>query len=120
MPPGEDGIDTIERIWKIDTQIQVVICTAYAKYSWENLKERFGDTDRLFILKKPFDSIEVIQLACSLTKKWNLSNYMHEQLVGIKQAPTPKLNEMESTINRLKDTVEALSAINKEFENKKR
>jgi len=30
MPPGWDGLKTIERIWKIDPKVQVVICTAYS------------------------------------------------------------------------------------------
>jgi CheY-like chemotaxis protein len=116
MPPGEDGIETIARIWKMDGDIQTVICTAYAKYSWEDLKKRFGDTDRLFILKKPFDNLEIIQLASALTKKWNLNQYIHEQLLNIRKLPTTKTADMEETINRLKDTVEALSAINKKFD----
>ena len=28
MPPGWDGVETIERLWRIDPQVQVVICTA--------------------------------------------------------------------------------------------
>jgi signal transduction histidine kinase/ActR/RegA family two-component response regulator len=34
--------------------------------------EAFGQTDRVLILKKPFETIEVLQLACSLTEKWRL------------------------------------------------
>ena len=37
MPPGWDGLETIERIWQIDPQIQMVICTAYSDYSWEEI-----------------------------------------------------------------------------------
>ncbi|AWN72683.1 EAL domain-containing protein [Legionella anisa] len=72
MPPGLDGIETIKRIWAIDQEIQVVICTAYSDYTWEETVEELGLSDNLLILKKPFDSISVRQLACSLTKKWRL------------------------------------------------
>ena len=34
MPPGWDGVETIERIWKEDPDIQIVICTAYSDLSW--------------------------------------------------------------------------------------
>ncbi|GAH72736.1 unnamed protein product, partial [marine sediment metagenome] len=70
MPPGWDGLKTIEHIWKSDPSIQIVICTAYSDYSWEQISERLGKSEKLLILKKPFDSAEVAQLASSLTEKW--------------------------------------------------
>lgn len=73
MPPGIDGIETIKKIWELDKAIQVVICTAYSDYSWEETIESLGVRDNLLILKKPFDSIAVRQLACALTKKWELA-----------------------------------------------
>src|SRR5579864_6044882 len=33
MPPGWDGVQTIERLWQADPNVQVVICTAYSDYS---------------------------------------------------------------------------------------
>lgn len=71
MPPGWDGLETLERIWAVDPSIQAVICTAYSDYSWEEIHDRLGSTDRLLVLKKPFDSLEVRQLALALTEKWN-------------------------------------------------
>ena len=69
MPPGWDGIETIEHLWHADPALQVVICTAYSDHSWRETIERLGQTDRLLILKKPFDVAEVAQLAASLTRK---------------------------------------------------
>src|SRR6266446_5463340 len=71
--PGIDGVETIERLWRLDARIQMVICTAYADYSQEDLERRLGFTDRLLVLKKPFDSLEVTQLAITLTEKWYLA-----------------------------------------------
>src|SRR4051812_8704868 len=34
MPPGWDGVETIEKIWAVDPDVQIVICTAYSDYSW--------------------------------------------------------------------------------------
>ena len=67
MPPGWDGIDTIERLWKVDPQLEVVICSAYSDYSWRQIVSRLGRTDQFLVLRKPFDAIEVRQLALSLT-----------------------------------------------------
>jgi two-component system sensor histidine kinase/response regulator len=72
MPPGWDGIETIERLWQVDADLQAVVCTAFSDYSWSETIERLGSTDRLLILKKPFDSIEVCQMASALVEKWNL------------------------------------------------
>jgi YesN/AraC family two-component response regulator len=71
--PGIDGVETIDRIWQIDQRIQVVICTAYADYSWADLANRLGTTDKLLVLKKPFDHIELTQLAGTLGEKWFLA-----------------------------------------------
>ncbi len=72
MPPGWDGIETIARIWEKYPELQVVVCTAYSDYSWEEMVKKLGHSDRLVILKKPFDNIEVLQLATALTEKWCL------------------------------------------------
>lgn len=73
MPPGWDGLETIKKIWEIDSQIQLVICTAYSDYSWNEVLYHLGASDRLIILKKPFDMVEVQQLSTALTTKWSLS-----------------------------------------------
>ena len=76
MPPGWDGIETISKIWKQYPDLQVVICTAYSDYSWEEMIRQVGKTDSLVILKKPFDNVEVLQLAHTLTQKWTLSHQL--------------------------------------------
>ncbi len=71
MPPGWDGIETIAHLWKADPDLQAVVCTAFADYSWDQMIAKLGRSDRLLILKKPFDPVEVQQMASSLTEKWN-------------------------------------------------
>src|SRR5687767_2286007 len=34
MPPGWDGLETVERLWQEDPELQIVLCTAYADSSW--------------------------------------------------------------------------------------
>jgi len=69
MPPGLDGIETIPRLWIADPKLQIVICTAYADYTWEEIFAKLGHSDQLYILKKPFDRAEVLQLAHSLAER---------------------------------------------------
>jgi len=73
MPPGWDGLETLDRLWRVDPRLQAVLCSAYSDYSWETLHARFGKTDRLLILKKPFDAVEVRQMTWALVEKWNHS-----------------------------------------------
>jgi diguanylate cyclase (GGDEF)-like protein len=82
MPPGWDGLETVERLWEVDPQLHVVICTAFADYSWEEVVERLGRSDKLLLLKKPFDNAEVWQLACALTEKWNLTRELRRELTA--------------------------------------
>lgn len=89
MPPGWDGIETIARLWEVDPNLQIVVCTAYSDYSWEDLRARVGQHDGLVVLKKPFDNVEVQQLAHALTRKWLL----HRQ-AGL------KLGELEAMVRK--------------------
>ena len=73
MPPGIDGVDTIELLWKEDPDLQIVVCTAFSDYSWEETVERVGLTDQLLIIKKPFDQSEVCQAAAAMCEKWQLT-----------------------------------------------
>ena len=97
MPPGMDGVETTKKIWEIDPDIQIVICTAYSDYSWNEMFEKIGDCDGLVILKKPFDTVEVLQLAHALTEKWLL----HRQAMR-------KVEELENMVK--KRTVEVQNA----------
>ena len=85
MPPGWDGVETIEHLWQVDPRLQVVICTAYSDYSWEEVLERLEVGDRLLVLKKPFDAVEVGQLAKSLTAKWQLARQAELKLAALEE-----------------------------------
>ncbi|WP_095079085.1 EAL domain-containing protein [Pseudomonas sp. Irchel s3h17] len=73
MPPGWDGLETIERLWQVDPKLQIALCTAHSDYSWEDIAERLELSDSLLILKKPFDAIEIRQMASALTVKWQMT-----------------------------------------------
>ncbi|NJL15984.1 MAG: hypothetical protein HC938_01090 [Nitrospira sp.] len=90
MPPGWDGLETIEHLWAADPEIQTVICTAYTDHSWDDIIRRLGHDDRLLILQKPFSSVEVSQLATSLTRKWDLARQARERLEAAEAANVAK------------------------------
>src|SRR5258708_4227249 len=80
MPPGIDGIQTIKRLWQEFPELPCVICTAFSDYDWEDIARELGRSGNLLILKKPFDAIEVLQLAQSLADKVGLAKSVRNYL----------------------------------------
>jgi signal transduction histidine kinase len=87
MPPGWDGVKTTAELLRTDPDLSIVICSAFSDHSFEDMSKAFGETDRVLILKKPFDTIEVRQLAHALQRRWQLA----------RQAAL-KLDELESLV----------------------
>ncbi len=96
MPPGWDGVETTAKIWQKYPDLQVVICTAYSDYSWEEMLKRLGYSDRLVILKKPFDTIEALQLAISLTEKWRLFQQAKLRLDDLEKMVSERTQALEN------------------------
>jgi len=94
MPPGWDGLETIERLWQVDPKLQVALCTAYSDYSWEDIDQRLALTDRLLILKKPFDAIEIRQMASALTVKWQMTEDAAMKMNLLEQAVQERTREL--------------------------
>ncbi len=120
MPPGMDGIQAITEIWKDHSQIEIVICTAYSDYSWDQIVKQFGSTEHLFFMKKPFDSIALKQTAHSLTKKWDAANknakYV-EKLEDEIQQRTLQLSEMSDHLKKIKKDSEKITLAKNKFFN---
>ena len=71
------------RIWKEFPDLQIVICTAYSDYSWDEISKAVGNTDHVLVLKKPFDNVEVLQMAHALSKKWQLTQIANRQMAEL-------------------------------------
>ena len=105
MPPGWDGIETITRLWQVCPDIQVVLCTAYSDYSWQEMRKVWEDTSNLLILKKPFDNVEVLQMAHTLTRKWELNRQVQIQVETLDGQIRESENKYRSMMEALKDSV---------------
>jgi len=107
MPPGWDGIVTIKKLWEVDPNIQMVICTAYADYSWKQIVQELENSNNFLILKKPFDVIEIRQLAASLTLKWTLQQEVEHQIDSLESAVAERTRDLDKTLSLTKATLEA-------------
>ena len=101
MPPGWDGIETITHIWKEFPDLQIVICTAYSDYSWDEIAKAVGNTDQVLVLKKPFDNIEVMQMAHALSKKWQLTQIANRQMADLDALVNRRTSELRAANARL-------------------
>jgi len=94
MPPGWDGLETIEKLWAVDPNLQIALCTAYSDYSWEAMAERLEFGDQLLILKKPFDTLEIRQMANALTWKWQLAQDAALKMLNLEQTIEARVHEL--------------------------
>ena len=103
MPPGWNGIETVEKIWGIEREIEIVLCTAYSDFSWEEISRRLTHPERLLILRKPFDPLEVRQLAYGLTSKWFLRRQAACRMQDLEIMVEERVRELEIMKRRLEE-----------------
>jgi diguanylate cyclase (GGDEF)-like protein/PAS domain S-box-containing protein len=110
MPPGWDGIETIGHLWEADPDLQIVICTAHSDYNWNDISHLLGVSQNLVVLKKPFDIIEVIQLAHAMTAKWTSmfqARLQMEELDRLVEERTSKLYAANAQLTLFAAALEA-------------
>jgi diguanylate cyclase (GGDEF)-like protein len=101
MPPGWDGLRTIEELWKVDPDVQVVICSAYTEYGWSELRSRLGPSDKLLVLKKPFEPIEVRQAASALCRKWHNERMLRRHVEDLEHVIAARTQGLEAANHQL-------------------
>jgi diguanylate cyclase (GGDEF)-like protein len=102
MPPGWDGVETIENLWTVDPEIQVVVCSAYSDYDWMELLARLGRSDKLIVIKKPFEPIEILQSASALSRKWQNARALRHHVEGLERVVTDRTHGLEAANRQLR------------------
>ena len=102
MPPGWDGLKTIERLWATDPDVQVVICSAHTDYDWTEVVERLGHSDKLLVLRKPAEPIEVLQCATALSRKWENDKLVREHVLRLEEVITTRTQGLEAANQQLR------------------
>ncbi|HAV63732.1 MAG TPA: hypothetical protein DCY13_15365 [Verrucomicrobiales bacterium] len=110
MPPGWDGVETIIQLWRVDPDLQVVLCTAYSDFSWQDMRQQLGSSDNWLVLKKPFDGIEVQQMAHALTRKWELSRQAGARISSLEDTVDWRTEELLATSRNLKASQERFAS----------
>jgi diguanylate cyclase (GGDEF)-like protein len=102
MPPGWDGLETIEHLWAADPDVQVVICSAHTDYDWSEVVDRLQHSDKLLVLRKPAEPIEVLQCATALSRKWQNERLVREQMERLEQVITLRTRGLEAANRQLR------------------
>jgi response regulator RpfG family c-di-GMP phosphodiesterase len=83
MPPGPDGIRTAETIRSLDSDIQIVIVTAYADVDAQEIASRVRPVDKLLYVQKPFHAQEIRQFGWTLGMKWHVERQLRKMNVNL-------------------------------------
>lgn len=102
MPPGWDGVEAAMRVLEGDPDVHVVLCTAYPERGWRKRVESLPGRDRLLVLRKPFDTFEVQQLACALCEKWRYARRDRARMVELERSVTKQQGELAAAESRLR------------------
>jgi diguanylate cyclase (GGDEF)-like protein len=102
MPPGWDGLETIEHLWAVDPEVQVVVCSAYTDYDWLELLSRLGHSDKLIVVKKPFEPIEILQCASALSRKWANARALKQHVESLELVVTDRTRGLEAANRKLR------------------
>ncbi|PIE67964.1 MAG: hypothetical protein CSA23_01415 [Deltaproteobacteria bacterium] len=115
MPPGWNGLETIQRLWQADPRLQIVLCSAYSDHSWDEIQQRLGPTSNLLILKKPFDVTEVSQMAAALTEKWRLSKQAATKEETLTYMVERRTADLQEANRLLKEEAQAREQLEKQL-----
>ncbi len=102
MPPGWDGLETIQHLWAVDPHVQVVICSAHSDYDWTDVVARLDHSDKLLVVKKPFEPIEVLQCANALTRKWQNELTLRRQVEELERVVEDRTQGLEAANRQLR------------------
>src|SRR5450631_1466857 len=102
MPPGWDGLETIENLWSVDPDVQVVICSAHTDDGWTEVVERLGHSDKLLVLRKPAEPIEVLQCATALCRKWENDRLVKDQVGRLEEDIMIRTRGLEAANRQLR------------------
>src|ERR1700722_17116674 len=102
MPPGWDGLKTIERLWATDPDVQVVICSAHTDYDGPEVAERLGHSDKPLVLRKPAEPIEVLQCATALCRKWENDRLVRDQGLRLEEKINTRTRGLEAANQQLR------------------
>lgn len=103
MPPGWDGLQTIREIRKVDKDTALVVCTAFSDHALQDIAAEVKELDKLLVLKKPFETVEVLSIAQSLRERWRLVQKTRNHMDELEEVIRNRTTELQ--VERAKDKI---------------
>jgi diguanylate cyclase len=100
--PATGGLDTVQRLWAIDPNLQVVLSSAQSGYDWAEVVTRLDHPDKLMVLRQPFDPTEVRQCASALTRKWQNEQALRKHIESVEQVIEDRTRGLEAANRQLR------------------
>jgi PAS domain S-box-containing protein len=75
------------------------------------IRRELGETDNLVILKKPFDNIEVIQLAHAMTRKWTLARQANLRMDELERHVAERTSALQESNKALQKEIVVRNAV---------
>jgi DNA-binding NtrC family response regulator len=71
MPPGWNGLETVEHLWSVQPCLEIAICSAYSDYSWHSVIQRLNRPG-IRLVQKPLGTSDVRRVAHELCGRGRL------------------------------------------------
>lgn len=75
-----NGLQATSQLWRADAELQTILCSAHFEDLLAEMPPYLRTSDRLLLLRKPFDPDIVRQMIRSLLTKWELSGQVRRQI----------------------------------------
>lgn len=106
MPPGINGIQTAEKIRKLDPHIEIVIVTGYSDVNPRDFASIIPPAHKLFYFQKPLHPQEISQFVRALGNKWRMEHALYEKQGELEKLVTIRTNELLAVNKQLKEDID--------------
>ncbi len=102
MPPGEDGLATARELRRLDDNIYIVIVTAYADRSIDDLQKTIQHD--IMLIRKPFNNEEIYQMARNLCNSWHRDQELQSLRTSLELQVEERTKEINQAYNDLAES----------------
>lgn len=104
MPPGWDGYKTARKIRELDDRIYIIIVTAFADRTLDELQEVIQHN--FLMVQKPFSVKEIYQLGRNFCQSWNRDKELLQHKNNLEELVLQRTSELKKTNERLVREIE--------------
>jgi len=106
LPGAAEGIETALQLWEAASSLEVVGCTWGVGGSFEDIRKRIGRSDRFFLLRKPLEPVELLQLAHALAAKQSRGRQASTRIDALERLLAVRTRQLESQARRATELAE--------------